>query len=200
MRNIFLLLFFSICLSESILPQNTFTAIITDPQIGSENGETFLAKIVNDINQRMDINRAIVLGNLTANGSYDEFDLCKEILDGISVEYFTAAGPNDYMLSELNGLEITQLWGNNKYHIASNGYDIYIINTVNKFTSKGYVDIETLDWASNNSEKTDSINLIFSYYPITNKVNNGYKFSNTFAGPFHPNKANGKRRKFLQMK
>lgn len=164
------------------LAQPFSTAIITDPQIGSENGETFLAEIVNDINQRKDINRVIVLGNLTANGSYDEFDLCKEILDGISVEYFTAGGLNDYMLSELNGLEITQLWGNNKYHIASNGYDIYIINTVNKFTSNGYIDIETLDWVRNNSEKIDSINLIFSYYPITNKVNNGYKFSNNFAG------------------
>jgi len=202
MRNIFFLLFFSICASESILPQNTLTAIITDPQIGSENGKTFLTEIVNDMNKRKYIDRVIVLGNLTANGSYDEFDLCKEILDGINVEYFTAGGPNDYMLSELNGLEITQLWGGNRYHITESGYDIYIINTVNKFTSNGYVDVETLDWIRNNSERTDSINLIFSYYPITNKVNNGYKFADNFAGKkllsISPDQSKRKKKKIVR--
>ena len=95
-----------------------------------------------------------MLGNLTANGSYEEFDRAAELLNSFAVKYFVAGGPNDYLLSELNGFEITQLWGDNKFHITANGYDIYIINTVNKYTSNGYIDIETLDWVKDNLENT----------------------------------------------
>jgi len=199
MNSIFFLFYFLLFFSEFILPQKSLTAIITDPQIGSENGETYLTEIVNDINQRKSIDRVIVLGNLTANGLYNEFDRCKEILDGIKLEYFISGGPNDYLLSELNGLEIVQLWGNDEYHMSSNGYDIYIVNTINKFTSNGYIDVETLNWASTNSEQTDSVNLIFSYYPITNKVDNGYKFMNYIAGeklfPISPDQSKKKKKK-----
>ncbi len=180
MKSIFLLFYFLLFFSEFILPQKSLTAIITDPQIGSENGETFLNSVSRDIQKRNGIDRVIILGNLTANGFYDEFEQLKAVLDRMDKEYFVAGGPNDYLLSELNGLEIVQRWGNDRYHLSSNGYVIYIINTINKFTSNGYVDLETLDWVSNNSERTDSINLIFSYYSINSKVNNGYKFANNF--------------------
>jgi len=177
---------FSICFAQPL-----YTAIITDPQIGSKNGETFLNLVSNDINQRNEIERVIILGNLTANGYYDEFNQLKAILDGMDKEYFVTGGPNDYLLSELNGLEIVQLWGNDKYHISSNRYDIYIINTINKHTANGNLQIETLDWIKNNSKNPNSVNLIFSYYSIISKVNNGYKFSNNFAGEkiisFSPN-------------
>jgi hypothetical protein len=170
--------------------QPFYTAIITDPQIGSENGETFLNSVSRDIQKRNEIDRVIILGNLTANGYYDEFDQLKAILDGMDKEYFVAGGSNDYLLSELNGLEIIQFWGNDKYHLSSNGYDIYIINTINKHSANCNLQIETLDWIKNNSENTNSVNLIFSFYPI-NKVYNGYKLTNNFAGgkiiSFSPN-------------
>jgi len=182
MKSTFYLLYILFCFSEFILPQKSVTAIITDPQIGSENGEFFLNSVSRDIQQRNEIDKVVILGNLTANGFYDEFDQLKAILDGMDKEYFVAGGPNDYLLSELNGLEIVQFWGNDKYHISSNGYDIYIINTINKHTVNGNLQIETLDWIKNNSENTNSTNLIFSYYSINSKVNNSYKFSNNYVG------------------
>lgn len=190
MKSFFYLFCFLLCFSEYIFPQKTLTALITDPQIGSENGETFLNSISKDINQRKEIDRVIVLGNLTAPGLHDEFDQIKAILDGMDKEYFVTGGSNDYVLSELNGLEIVQLWGNDTYNISSNGYDIYIINTINKHTANGNLEIETLDWLKNNSENTNNVNLIFSFYPI-NEVYNGYKLTNNFAGEkiisFSPN-------------
>jgi len=198
MNSIFYLFYFLLCFSEFILPQKSFTAIITDPQFGSENGETFLNSVSRDIHHRNEIDKVIILGNLTANGFYDEFDQLKVILDGMDKEYFVGGGPNDYLLSELNGLEITQFWGSDKYHVSSNGYDIYIVNIINKFTSNGYVDVETLDWVNNISEKTDSVNFIFSYYPI-DKITNGYKFSNNFPGKklisISPNQSKQKKKK-----
>jgi len=190
MKSIFYLFYILICFSEFILPQKSLTAIITDPQIGSEEGEIFLKLVSKDINQRNEIYRVIILGNLTANGFRDEFDQLKVILDGMDKEYFVAGGPNDYLLSELNGLEIVQLWGNDKYHLSSNGYYIYIINTINKHTANGHLQIETLDWIKNNSKNTNSVNIIFSFHSI-NKVYNGYKLTNNFAGKkiisFSPN-------------
>jgi len=87
-------------------------------------------------------------------------------------------------------LEIVQLWINNKYHTSRNGYDIYIINTINKHTANGNLEIEAMDWLKNNSDNTNSVNLIFSFYPI-NKVYNSYKLNNNFLGEkiisFSPN-------------
>ena len=51
--------------------QPIHTAIITDPQIGSEHGEAFLNSVSRDILRRNEIDRVIILGNLTANGFYD---------------------------------------------------------------------------------------------------------------------------------
>jgi outer membrane protein assembly factor BamB len=181
MKSYYLIFYFLFCFSEFILPQKTYTAIITDPQIGNKNSEALLYSVIKDISQRKEIERVIVLGNLTANGFYEEFDRLKSILDGMNKEYFVTGGPNDYLASELDGLEIIQLWGNDKYHISSNGYEIYTINIINKYTANGYLQLETLDWINNNSEKTKNVNLIFSFYPIS-KVNNGYKLTNYFAG------------------
>ena len=190
MKSIFYLFSFLLCATGFILPQESLTAIITNPQIGSEKGEILLKLVSKDINQRNEIYRVIILGNLTANGFRDEFDQLKVILDGMDKEYFVAGGPNDYLLSELNGLEIVQLWGNDKYHLSSNGYYIYIINTINKHTANGHLQIETLDWIKNNSKNTNSVNIIFSFHSI-NKVYNGYKLTNSFAGKkiisFSPN-------------
>jgi outer membrane protein assembly factor BamB len=181
MKSFLFLFYFLLCFSEFIFPQKTLTAIITDPQIGSDNGETFLNSVSKDISQRKEIERVIIFGNLTANGNYDEFDQLKAILDGMDKEYSLAGGPNDYLLSESNGLEIVQLWDYDKYHISSDGYDLYIIDTIIKYTTNGHLLIETLDWINNNSENTNNVNFIFSFYPI-NKVYNGYKLSNNFAG------------------
>ena len=190
MKSIFYLFSFLLCATGFILPQESLTAIITNPQIGSEKGEILLKLVSKDINQRNEIYRVIILGNLTANGFRDEFDQLKVILEGMDKEYFVAGGPNDYLLSELNGLEIVQLWGNDKYHLSSNGYYIYIINTINKHTANGHLQIETLDWIKNNSKNTNSVNIIFSFHSI-NKVYNGYKLTNSFAGKkiisFSPN-------------
>ena len=83
MKSIFFLFYFLLCFSEFILSQKSFTAIITDPQIGNENGEFFLNSVSRDIQQKNEIERVIILGNLTANGYYDEFDQLKAILDGM---------------------------------------------------------------------------------------------------------------------
>ena len=94
--------------------QGSNFAVITDPQIGSQNNANNLIEVVNDINKRQNISNVVVLGNITANGKFDEFVWAQEILDGLTVPYSVVGGEKDYFLSEGRGSEISLLWGDNK--------------------------------------------------------------------------------------
>jgi len=144
MKSVFYLLFFSLCFSEFILPQKTFTAIITDPQIGAEQNAQKMIDIVNDINARDSISFVVVMGNITANGKFDEFLSAQDILEGLNVNYNVIGGEKDYLLSEGKGIEISLIWGDDKFFHYVNK-DVFIgLNAFNPFyNTKGYYDLET---------------------------------------------------------
>jgi len=139
MKSIFYLFYFLLCFSEFILPQKSFTAIITNPQIGAEENDKKLIDIVNDINVRDSISFVVVMGNITANGKFDEFLWTQEILDGLTAPYNVIGGAMDYFLSEGKGNEISLLWGDDKFFHYVNK-DVFIgLNTFNPvYDSKGY--------------------------------------------------------------
>ena len=144
MKSVYLLFYFLLCFSEFILPQRTLTAIITNPQIGVEENVQKLIDIVNDINARDSISFVVVMGNITANGKYDEFLWAQDILDELNVHYNVIGGEKDYLLSEGKGNEISLLWGDDKFFHYVNK-DVFIgLNTFKPvYDSKGYYDIET---------------------------------------------------------
>ena len=144
MKSFFFLIYFLLCFSEFIFPQEALTAIITDPQIGAEENVQKLIDVVNDINSRDSISFVVVMGNLTANGKFDEFLRAQDILDGLNVHYNVIGGEKDYLLSEGKGNEISLLWGDDKFFHYVNE-DVFIgLNTFNPvYDSKGYYDIET---------------------------------------------------------
>jgi hypothetical protein len=131
MKLFYLLFYFLFCFSEFIFSQKTLTAIITDPQIGSDANAEKLIKVVDDINNRDSIAYVVVMGNITANGKFDEFLWTKEILDGLTVHYNVIGGEKDYTLSEGKGNEISLIWGDDKFfHYVSE--DVFIgLNTFN---------------------------------------------------------------------
>jgi outer membrane protein assembly factor BamB len=144
MKSVYLLFYFLLCFSEFILPQKTLTAIITNPQIGMEKNVQKLIEIVNDINARDSISFVVVMGNITANGKYDEFLWAQDILDELNVHYNVIGGEKDYLLSEGKGNEISLLWGDDKFFRYVND-DVFIgLNSFKPvYDSKGYYDIET---------------------------------------------------------
>jgi len=147
MKSIFFLFYFLLCFSEFILPQKSITAIITDPQIGAEENDKKLIDIVNDINARDSISFVVVMGNITANGKFDEFLWAQEILDGLTAPYNVIGGAKDYFLSEGKGNEISLLWGDDKFWNNVND-DLFIgLNTCQLFSStQSYYDIESRTW------------------------------------------------------
>ena len=160
------------CFNINFAKQNSI-AIITEPQVGAESNAENLIIAVNDINKRENILQVVVLGNITANGKFDEFIWAQEILDGLNVPYSVVGGDKDYLLSEGNGSEISQLWGNDANIVDNQGYSHVCVNTlVPDFPEEKYIDVETITSLKNKIPglHTDRI-ITFSYFPIELSVN-----------------------------
>ncbi len=161
--------------------QESSIAIIAEPQVGDESNAENLINAVNDINKRVNIYRVVVLGNITANGKFDEFIWAQEILDGLNVPYSVVGGDKDYLLSEGNGSEISQIWGSDENIFDTKGYSLVCINTlVPDFPEEKYIDVETITSLKKNiSGLQTSRILTFSYYPVEFSVNS-YNFFEPF--------------------
>ena len=167
---------FLVCIQFSFAQEGYF-AVITEPQIGAESNSNNLIEVVEHINKRQGISYVVVLGNITANGKFDEFIWAQEILDGLTVPYSVVGSEKDYLLSEGNGSEISLLWGNDKYIFDNKNYSLICINSIlPEFPNKKYIDVETISWFDNKMSRLQSDRLItFSYYPI-NLAENNYDF------------------------
>ena len=161
--------------------QSNYTALITEPQIGTKEAADNLIKVINDINKRKNIAQVIVLGNITANGKFDEFIWAQEILDGLNAPYFVIGGEKDYLLSEGKGSEISSLWGDNKKIFYDKNFNLFCLNTIlPEYSSDNHINAETLSWLKDAIAKTNSKRIIsFSYYPLSIADNSSKFFEMT---------------------
>jgi len=156
----------------SFAQENSF-ALITEPQIGSEDNANNLIEAINHINKKKNISYVIVLGNMTASGKFEEFVWAQEILDGLKVPYSVVGGEKDYVLSEGKGSEFPLLFDSNKNYIVVNGISLLGINTIlPEFPDKKYISIEAITSLNNKQSESKSERLItFSYFPISSTQN-----------------------------
>jgi outer membrane protein assembly factor BamB len=157
--------------------QGSYVAVITDPQVGVQSNAMNLIGVVEDINKRQNITQVVVLGNITANGKFDEFIWAQEILDELTAPYFVVGGEKDFLLSEGKGSEISLLWGDDKNILNEKNYSLVSINTfLPDFPSKKYIDAATVSWLEDNlSNQKISRLLTFSFLPIR-IAENSHKF------------------------
>lgn len=170
---LFLLL---IKLNFSFAQESSF-AVITEPQIGTQESASNLIEAVNNINSRENVSQVIVLGNITSNGKFDEFLWAQEILDGLNVPYFVIGGEKDYLLSEGKGSEISLLWSDDKKNFSRDGYQFVCLNTIlPKFPDRYHIEAETIALLKNELDNSSAKRIFtFSYYPIS-LSDNSYKF------------------------
>ncbi|MCZ6701966.1 MAG: hypothetical protein O6940_02870, partial [Ignavibacteria bacterium] len=173
-------LFFSILYVS--YAQTSVTALITDPQIGSENGNEFLAAIIKDINSRENIESVIVLGNMTASGKYDEFLSAQSVLSEFNLPFRVIGGPRDIFLSDGKGIEINRLLaGRNIYYNSESSDKVYLQTIYGNDPHKAHIPVETINSISSYKSTYKNV-LIYSYYPLDDKVDNWFKLSNLFTG------------------
>ena len=180
MRSIHFLLLLIVCFSGFSFSQETVTALITDPRIGSQNGNEFLSAIIKDINSRENIEAVIVLGNMTASGKYDEFLSAQSTLSDLNLPFRVIGGPRDIILSEGKGIEINRLLaGGNIYYKSESSDKVYLQTIYGNDPLKTHIPIETINSISSYRSTHKNI-LIYSYIPLDDKIDNWFKLSNLF--------------------
>lgn len=179
----FSLLTLCLLINNISFAQGSYTVLITEPQIGIQENANNLIQVVDDINKRKNVSYVIVLGNITANGKFDEFIWAQEILDGLIAPYSVIGGEKDYLLSEGRGSEISLLWGDDKKIFYDSNYNLLYLNTIiPEYSKKNHIEAETMVWLEDALSKIKSNKVItFSYYPIK-KANNSSKFYKTTIG------------------
>ncbi|MCU0405943.1 MAG: PQQ-binding-like beta-propeller repeat protein [Ignavibacteriaceae bacterium] len=164
------ILLFSLGLSYA---QSNYIAVISNPEVGLQSNSMNLLEVVEEINKKQNISHVVVIGNITANGKFDEFVWAQEILDGLIAPYYVVGGERDYLLSEGKGSEIILLWGDDKFFHSENNFSFVCVNSfLPEYPSKDYFSTETLSWLGDILSSNKSAQLIsFSYHPIQTTEN-----------------------------
>ncbi|MBE0572360.1 MAG: PQQ-binding-like beta-propeller repeat protein [Ignavibacteriaceae bacterium] len=174
MKFLLSILFLSI---QFVSAQVTQIAVITNPEIGPQSNALNLIEVVEDINMRQNITQVVVLGNITANGKFDEFIWAQEILDELTAPYFVVGGEKDYFLSEGKGSEVTLLWSDDKQMVVDKNFSLIGINTLlSTFNTKKYIDIETLTWLDEKLNRLQVSRMFTFSYHVLQSTENSFRF------------------------
>ena len=97
-------------------------AWLSDTHVGSDRGADDLRASVSDINAQAGLSFVLVTGDITEMGSYANFRLAKDILDGLRVPYHIIPGNHDTKWSDSGGSDFPRLWGADRFAFASGGF------------------------------------------------------------------------------
>jgi outer membrane protein assembly factor BamB len=97
-------------------------AWLSDTHVGSDRGAGDLRASVSDINAQPGLSFVLVTGDITEMGSYANFRLAKDILDGLRVPYHIIPGNHDTKWSGSGGSDFQRLWGADRFAFASGGF------------------------------------------------------------------------------
>lgn len=176
--NLLLLAFFiTISISAQQITPFKF-ALITDTHIGSPNNDEDLYRTVKDINLQPDIAFAIVSGDVTEFGSYDELRTAKCLLDDLKNPYYIIPGNHDSNWSESGTNDFLRIFGNETFGFEFGGYKfIGLASGPNMRMSPGQIPRENLTWFFDEIAKTDKNTPIIyvNHYPMDNSLNNWFE-------------------------
>lgn len=97
-------------------------AWLSDTHVGADRGADDLRASVADINSIPGLSFALVSGDVTEMGSYGNFRLAKDILDGLRIPYHIIPGNHDTKWSESGGSDFVRLWGADRFAFESGGF------------------------------------------------------------------------------
>ena len=178
MKKFLLLFLYIVGITISVKSQSFKFALITDTHIGSPNNDEDLLRTVNDINSFTDIDFAIVSGDVTEFGSYNELSTAKLLLDNLKVPYYIIPGNHDSNWSESGTNDFLRIFGNETFGFEHNGYKfIGLASGPNMRMSPGQIPRENLTWFFDEIAKTDENTPIIyvNHYPMDNSLNNWFE-------------------------
>jgi outer membrane protein assembly factor BamB/Icc-related predicted phosphoesterase len=178
-RNLTIFLF--LIFITNLLPQGYKYAWITDLHIGAPNADSDLLKVVNDINQRTEIEFVVATGDIAEKGRDEELERSKEILDKLEVPYYIIPGNHDTKWSESGLTTFEYLWGDTKFYFDhKDSRHIGINSGIPWRGGGGHVAPEDLGWLNEVVESTPSTQEIIFYihHPLNDDTDNWFKVTN----------------------
>lgn len=119
-----------------VSPQQTNFAVIVDPLVGLNNSEARLKMIVDNINDREDLDFVIIFGSISADGSYSKLNSAGNILSKIKIPYYVAPGSNDISSAINGGLDYFQTIGGDGFSFNYAATNFISINPSLPFNSE----------------------------------------------------------------
>lgn len=124
------LFFFILINYHSSLSQTINFAVIVDPLIGAKNSEANLKTMVDNVNERDDLDFVIVFGNISTDGAYTNLVIADNLLHKINIPVYVAPGMNDISKSINGGVDYFQTIGGDGFSL---NYADEIFLSINAF-------------------------------------------------------------------
>ncbi len=179
-----LCILFSLLVSVSTFCQNYKYAWITDTHIGAPNADVDLQSVVNDINKRSEIKFVVATGDIAEKGRNSELELAKQILEGLSADYYIFPGNHDTKWSESGCAKFVELWGDDKFVFDfQDTRHIGINSGIPWRGGGGHVSVEQLNWLKKvlSEISTDKEIIIYIHHPLDGDVDNWFEVKNLLA-------------------
>ena len=175
---------FLLLLSCQIHSQSYKYAILSNINEGNVKSPEKISKVITDINSNREISFAVIIGNLTANGTEKEMDSVKQILSNLKTPYFIIPG-NNTKENSYSLIHFKELWNNSNFFYQKDN-DIHIgLNSSISWNGKGGhfspADLNWLNEILNDSVKntSDSSGIILYLSNSLNKnIDNWFEASN----------------------
>ena len=194
-----LLFLFIITASWLAFPQGYKYALLSEIRFGSPGSEEQLKNIVDVINSRTEIKFVIINGNITQDGSDEQFKGAKNILDKLKVDYYPVCGLTEMKKNASGGSKAKEMWEDDKFTLDVATVSKYIgINDYSPWRSIGHYSVEDLLWLDSTitSAKPHEQFYFYSSCPLDDKnIGNWYELLNRFSSKniralFYPSSEN----------
>lgn len=153
-------------------------AWLTDTHVGSDRGEADLRASVADINTLPGLAFVLVTGDVTEMGSYENFRLAKEILDGLAVPYSIIPGNHDTRWSGSGGSDFARLWGADRFAFEAGGFRFIGMSQgpVLRMGDANWApqDVRWLEGSLKEPGAADRPLVFVSHYPLDASISNWY--------------------------
>lgn len=152
-------------------------ATINDAHLQADEGGKALAKVVDALNARNDLDFAVVLGDLTTAARPEEFALAKTGLDRLHRPWHVIPGNHDATKEGVSGFE--QVFGSANWRREHEGWVLLGINSCQGIASDVTLPPDRLDWLRKEVSGIDAATPIalFLHHPL-NPNSKAYRVKN----------------------
>jgi outer membrane protein assembly factor BamB/Icc-related predicted phosphoesterase len=154
-------------------------AFVTDTHVGAPaTAAEDLQQTVNDINAQTDLDFAVFTGDVTDFGSDEEFQIAKQILDGLNKKWYIFPGNHDTKWSENGCNSFRKVFGAERFAFTFGKYRFIGCGSgPNMRMSPGLVAREDVLWLRSEVEKLKGSNqpvIFMNHYPLDESLENWY--------------------------